>query len=221
MGKPPIWIVTGKLNFENLFDGDIDYISGWKCIVENWLLEPAHHISNTRSGTRATDRGISLLMLVLAFFEPLGSILSGKSSDGASEKTFVKGFDYFCNWLRENGEDFKIEPNLVYKFARCGLMHSFTMQGGQIFIDAIGVGKTSMCEHNFVMKHTKPKSGGISGPEKIYLIDPWRLLPQVERFCDIFCDRLRKSKDENTDLYLNFKKTFERTIVDPGKVYFS
>lgn len=219
MSEPPIWIVKDKLNFKDLIDREDHYISGWACIIENWLLEPAQHLGG--NGNRVTDRGISMLMLLLSFFEPLGSILSGKDSDGASKSTFVSGFEYFSQWLKQRGSDFEIDAAIVFSFARCGLMHSFTMQGGQIFIDAFGVGKTSMGKRDFAMKHTTKKPAGVSESSCIYLIDPWRLLVEVKDFCGDFCKKLESSKEDGTELYANFKKTFERTIVDPGKVYLS
>lgn len=219
MKNHPIWIVSKKLAFDDLIGKEDNYISGWKCVIDSWMLEPAYHMANNEK--RVTDRGISMLMLLISFFEPIGAILSGESSDGSSKNSFIAGFKYFKHWLKDKGEECEIDEDLVYAFARCGLMHSFTMQGGQIFVDAFGVGKTSMGKYDYRMRHSKKKSGEPSNHEVIYLIDPWRLLPQIEDFCTDFCIRLEDSKASGTGLYSNFRRTFERTIVNPGIVYSS
>ncbi len=72
-----MWIVSGKLNFEKLINNRDQYVKGWHLIVENWMLEPASQMAG--SGSRVTDRGIAMLLLLLSFFEPLGTILNGSA----------------------------------------------------------------------------------------------------------------------------------------------
>jgi hypothetical protein len=169
-------------------------------------------------------------MMELAFFEPLGSILTGKKSDGRSRETFAKGLKEFANWLVAKGSigacenaileagTVKGEVNVVYSFARCGLMHNMTMQGGQIFIDALGIGKYCVTDYRYKIRFQE-KNETIRGGEKILLIDPWRLLLEMECFLSWFVEKLNNEGPE-TELYKNFEKTFERMIVNPGKTYF-
>src|ERR1700733_4848133 len=94
----PIWIVEGKLDFHDIIDNEPSFIAAWANIVTHWIFEPARHLC---SGEKVTDRGIALLTLELAFFEPFGSILSGKDSKNVSHKTFSVGLKRFADWLFE------------------------------------------------------------------------------------------------------------------------
>jgi hypothetical protein len=126
----PIWIVENEIDFHDLIDNETSYITAWVNIVKHWLFEPAGHLT---TGKNVTDRGIALMTLELAFFEPFGSILTGEDSNKTSQVTFSKGLKQFANWLRKKDligeieknilsvEGTKNKPNLVYAFARCGL----------------------------------------------------------------------------------------------------
>lgn len=224
--SPPIWIVEGKLSFQDLIGKESAYVNAWATIVEHWVFEPARHLAQH---PKVIDRGMSLLMLELAFFEPFGSILTGETSNRASQAKFSAGLKRFAEWLTEKGLIGEVEadivsvigtekaPNLVYSFARCGLMHSGTMNGGRIFVDALGVGRYSITDFNYLMP-SRSKDGSTLSDDTIILLDPWRLLPQLQAFVKDFRTRLSESK--STDLlYINFKQTFERSFVQPGKIY--
>lgn len=229
---PPIWIVEGPngklLDFNDLINKEDSYIDAWATIIHFWIFEPARQLS---VGGKVTDRGIALLTLELAFFEPFGSILTGKDSDGASHKTFSEGLKRFSNWLLAcnliGDSEHKIlsvvgtksTPNMVYSYARCGLMHKMTMQGGHIFIDARETGKYAITDHSYKII-SRPKNGPIEPSRNVFLIDPWRLLPLLEEFTTHFKNELYQSKLEKCDLYENFKRTFEGSFVAPGKAYF-
>lgn len=222
----PIWIVDGKLDFRDIVDNESSYIAAWATIVEHWLFEPARHLA---SGNKVSDRGIALLTLELAFFEPFGSVLTGKASNDASHSTFSVGLKRFADWLSEKNfigtiektilsvEGTKITPNLVYSFARCGLMHNMTMKGGRIFIDARKSGRYSITDYKYSIP-SQARDGLIENAETILLIDPWRLLPQLVDFLGDFVKELDGS-DTNSEFYQNFKKIFERMFVAPGKIY--
>jgi len=224
----PIWISKGgNLSFQSLLRDKGTYIEAWHTIVTHWMFEPCRHLAGDR---QTTDRGIALLMMELAFFEPFGSILTGEDSSNASRKTFSKGLKKFADWLSSRGSigenerailgagADKEEVNVVYSFARCGLMHNFTMQGGQIFIDALGIGKYSITDYEYELRF-QDRKGLIQAGEKILLIDPWRLLPEMEEFLIWFVTELRSSGN-GSEIYQNFERTFERVIVTPGKIYF-
>lgn len=230
--SPPIWIVKGPegglLDFMDVIDNEDAYINAWVTIINFWNFEPVRRLTAER---KVTDRGIAILTLELAFFEPFGSILTGIDSDGQSQRIFSEGLRYFSNWMLENDligdEENKIlsvigtgaAPNVVYSYARCGLMHKMTMQGGHVFIDAYGVGRYAITDHAYEIASQSKR--GTSEPDRnVFLIDPWRLLPIMERFLEDFKNNLLQSKQEGSDLYNNFKRTFERTIVAPGKTYF-
>jgi hypothetical protein len=223
----PIWIVDGKLDFHDIIGHEPSYIEAWATIVAHWIFEPAQHLS---SGEKVTDRGIALLTLELCFFEPFGCILTGEDSDNASQKTFCEGLKRFSDWLfrkRLIGDREKDilnvigttnAPNVVYAYARCGLMHKMTMQGGRIFVDARAIGRYSITNYKYKLASLR-KDGSVEIGENILLIDPWRLLPQLKDFLKDFKAELCGSYP-NGELYQRFKKTFERVIVAPGKIYF-
>ncbi|MCP1232062.1 hypothetical protein [Acetobacter indonesiensis] len=227
----PIWIVRGPngnmLDFTDVIDKEDNYIQSWATIIKFWNFEPVKLLTQ---GERVTDRGIAILTLELAFFEPFGSILTGQDSDGKSQKTFSEGLKYFSNWLFSKeliGEKecdilsvigTSSSPNIVYSYARCGLMHKMTMQGSNVFVDAFGIGDYAITDFNYKIK-SQNKNGSLEPSKNIFLIDPWRLLPLLEQFMDFFVEELIKSKQNGDDLYINFKNTFERTIVGPGKTY--
>lgn len=227
MPNPPIWVVQDKVNFRDLFGREDRYISAWHDIVEHWLFEPARHLSG---GEKVVDRGISLLMLELAFFEPFGSIITGEDSNKKSGSTFATGLRRFVEWLylkEEIGRKEKgilsaagtgSDPNLLYSFARCGLMHQMTMRGGTVFVDALESGKYSMTVHNYQIA-SQGKGGAFEDKRNVFLVDPWRLLPQLEAFLAHFVKELLAASPDS-ELFQNFKRTFERTIIEPGKVYF-
>ena len=190
--------------------------------MKHWLFEPVRHLAEVKS---ESDRGISLLMLELAFFEPLGSILLGKESDGNVSMHFVKGLSYFAEWMYDKQyikKDVETilrteKDNLLYKLARCGLMHQFTMKGGNVFVSTIGGDSMSVLDYKM---QCSPISGRVNDRqyENLFLVNPWKLLPQLEKFLDDFVKKLDDAYPKDK-LYKNFKKTFERTIVEPGKVY--
>jgi hypothetical protein len=224
----PIWISKGgNLSFQDVLQGKTSYIDAWSTIVTHWMFEPCRLLARDR---KTTDRGMALLMLELAFFEPLGSIITGSDSTQGSRKTFAKGLRQFAAWLADQnsiGETEKSileagcdkeEPNVVYTFARCGLMHNMTMKGGQIFIDALGVGNYSVTDYEYQIRSIA-KNGTLHEGDRILLIDPWRLLIQMGHFLEWFVEKLRDAGPES-DLYKNFAATFEQMIVRPGRVYF-
>ena len=217
--SPPIWIVENKLSFQDIIDNECGYIDAWETIVRSWIFEPAGHLA---SGKKVTDRGIALLTLELAFFEPFGSILTGEDSDGKSQKTFSKGTERFADWLFEKDLIGKSEkktlsvigtnkiPNIVYSFARCGLMHKMTMKGGRIFIDARTTGPYAISEYRYPIP-SQAEDGSIKKGENILLIDPWRLLPQLERFLSCFVGELHGAGREDNQ-YRKFKSTFRTHV---------
>ena len=97
-------------------------------------------------------------------------------------------------------------------------MHNMTMKGGQIFIDALGIGEYSVTDYQYQMRFLDNNKILIEG-DRILLIDPWRLLMEMEKFLDFFVEKLRSSGTKS-DFYQKFVTTFERMIVKPGKVYF-
>ena len=223
---PPIWIVDRKLSFQDIIGKESAYADAWATIVDHWIFEPARHLAQ---GSKVIDRGMALLTLELAFFEPFGAILTGEGSVGASQRTFSIGLKRFAEWLATQhligDEELYIlsiigtnsAPNLVYSFARCGLMHSGTMQGGRIFVDALNSGEYSITDFKFPIP-SRAKDGSIAPANTIILFDPWRLLPQLQMFVEDFRTELCRS-DTKDSLYKNFKKTFEQTFVEPGKIY--
>ena len=165
----PIWIplkVATLLSRTVLRDKGT-YVDAWSTIVTHWMFEPCRHLARDR---QTTDRGMALLMMELAFFEPFGSLLTGGNSNGESHKTFAKGLKEFADWLFNEGligESEKAilgagaekkETNVVYSLARCGLMHNLTMKGGQIFIDACGVGRYCVTDYEYEIRY-KDRNG--------------------------------------------------------------
>ncbi|MCP1249894.1 hypothetical protein [Gluconobacter oxydans] len=228
----PIWVSKGgNLSFQDILESETKYIDAWATIVKHWIFEPCRHLALNRN---TTDRGMALLMLELAFFEPLGSIITGQESTGNSRKMFATGLKEFASWLRNKdihereligeveqnilcaGADTD-QANAIFSFARCGLMHSMTMQGGQIFIDALGIGKFSITDYKYAISSLS-KKGEVIDSETILLIDPWRLLIQMEEFTEFFVNKLR-SAGNDSQAYRKFVTTFERIIIRPGKVY--
>ncbi|HYD99148.1 MAG TPA: hypothetical protein VEH84_07180 [Alphaproteobacteria bacterium] len=226
MMKPPIWIVKDKVNFRDIISDENKYVTAWFDIVKHLLIEPARRLADPE---KVTDRGIALLTLELSFFEPFGSIITGESSEGASQRTFSIGLKEFAEWAKTKGfiGDKELEilsvigtgsnPNVLYSFGRCGLMHSMTMKGGFVFIDAVQTGKYSITDLRYNIAY---KNGNnIAETDSILLVDPWRLLNQIEMFVEDFQSKLRQTPRSDVQ-YINFKKTFERSFVDPGKAYF-
>ena len=79
--------ITKDLNFQDVLRDRGTYIDAWSTIVTRWMFEPCRHLARDR---QTTDRGMALLMLELAFFEPFGSLLTGWDSTRESGKTFAK-----------------------------------------------------------------------------------------------------------------------------------
>ena len=221
--SPPIWIVDRKLSFQDIIGKESAYADAWATIVDHWIFEPAQHLAQD---SKVIDRGMALLTLELAFFEPFGSILTGEGSGGASQRTFSIGLKRFAEWLATQhligDEELDIlsiigtnsVPNLVYSFARCGLMHSGTMQGGQIFVDALNSGKYSITDSEFPIP-SRAKDESIAPADTIILIDPWRLLSRPQVFLKGFRTESCRSATKDS-LYKNFKSLTQKLTSGPA-----
>jgi hypothetical protein len=95
-----------------------DRIKGWFLDIAEKLLE---------SGNDADEfhpHDFAVLAILALYFEMIGQYMSGRSSDGASQKTFCEGIDWvFPRQYREE------QRKKLYKSLRCSLYHNGLTRG--------------------------------------------------------------------------------------------
>lgn len=191
--------ITSDISFADLKTGKVNRIDAYHSIIKKWLIQPARNIAD--SYTNETDHGMALLGIELMFFEPQGQFLTGESSQGQSKYTFCEAFNDFKlylanqNYLEQKNENIPAES--FYKWARCGLFHSFRL-ADKLLIDAIDY-TTHCMEKNEIY-------GG-------WLVDPWKLLPAIENYINNY---VKESKDGSDEYSIEkFHDTFNRLVYNP------
>lgn len=178
--------------------------------VREWIFRPARTLADLRSlNPRDTDHGIALLSLLLLFFEPHGQYVTGQDSSGHSREVFGEGFLRFRQWLEKRPAApqnlDQLHPDTVYKFARCGLLHSAQVKG-EFLVDAV-----DFC--SFPIERNRWFGTG-------WLINPWLLLPEMEKYFDEYAAALSKpSHKKDKVLCANFAATYSRLVDDVLKSY--
>lgn len=196
MGQGPFYI-TSKVSFEDVFSDQISWPQVYRNQVRSWLFEPAYKLTSNR------DHWMSLLTLLLVFFEPHGQYLGGNSSKNRSMATFKTGFKPFLSFLQNRQlvhPDFTAENiEKLYVWARCGLMHSMTMEA-DILVDAFG-----LSDHII----------GRFANQRFWLVQPVEMLVELEEYFENYIRDLEAPGNE--DKLVPFNKTFDRLVLTPGR----
>jgi hypothetical protein len=197
--------ITGNVTFAHLEEGRVSDIDVLDAQVKNWLLRPAAHLAamTPKIGERY-EHGMSLFALELMFFEPHGQYLGGTDSQGQSGKMFLLAFERFRAWLvsqKRVETDFgEAQAKNVRDWARNGLFHSGQIKDG-LLVD---------------IRHMSKGPFYKNPVRKGWLVDPWQLLQDMNKYFDDYIRTLRNpSTAEDHQLIVNFKKTFRRLITAP------
>ena len=192
------WI-TQEMDFADILNGNLEHPEVYQKQLAAWIFSPAQKLSSKKDGT---DSGIALLSLLLMVFEPHGQYLTGEESNGQSKIKFREGFRSFTNSSQARK---KIQTHIsdetideLYKWARCGLMHSLTMDT-RLLIDTRRTGQ-------ILSKHPS---------WDFWLIDPWEMLPSLQDYIGSYVARLKQQPSSVSRQ--KFNKTFERLVIEPGK----
>jgi hypothetical protein len=190
--------LTSGVALEDILSKRIRYEDAFKEQCQEWIIKPCKQLALVKKDN--TNFGMAIWLILLSFFEAHGQYLSGKSSDGQSSVFFQNGFNAFKGYLVEKYPQINLnqmDTAELYKFVRCGLFHSGVMHK-KFLIDCAGVAQQSF-EPNTL------HSG--------WLINPWLLIDDLEEYVNHYLNQI----SQNMDMENNFKKTFERLVVDPMK----
>lgn len=192
--------VIRDISFVEIRDGKMEKIDVYKEQVKNWIILPTKVLASGRP--RNTDYGMTILATLLLFFEPHGQYLEGKSSNRRSAELFTMAFNQFINFGVEHeliGRDVKnLDAKKVYKWARCGLFHTYTLRG-DLLVDAINI-TTTPIERNRIVENT-------------WLINPWLLIDVLGSYLDEYVEKIKNNR--SSKLASNFNRTFNRLVYDP------
>lgn len=179
--------------------GRVSPILAYQQQVEAWLLQPAAKLAASRKKGE-TDQGIALFALELMFFEPHAQYLLGKTSDRASQRFFCQAFTEFLTFTANIGHPAPdgVTPTMFYRWARCGLFHSATLDE-ELLVDAVGFTR-KWVERN-------PIHGG-------WLVNPWHLLPLIQQYLTHYVQSVQSAAPD-AEVVQNFTKTFDRLIAEP------
>lgn len=196
--------ITKNLSFDDLLSGSIVPVDAYRTQVRDWILSPARRLSE--SYPEDTDHGMALLALELMFFEPHGQFLEGKYEKGRSKHYFCTAFERFRQFLRGRSmstvDTDGLRTESIYKWARCGLFHS-TLLANELLVDALQFGETSLSKNPII-------AGG-------WLIDPWRMLVELEDYVDSYVSEVRANRD--SAIATNFESTFKKLLREPAESF--
>jgi hypothetical protein len=179
----------------------IDVFEDW---MTGWLLRHADALCDDRYVFRK-DAGFAVLMIATAYFEPIESYHTGRSSEGKSKTFFRRGFLRVFGGLpatlKERGyaDADGVAKKLVdeiYDHIRCGLFH----EGGPKYKVMI---REDTAPVNAMLEATDGDVGSI-------VIDPRRFLAEVQHHLGVYIAQLRDASQ--TNLRQNFELFFDRRI---------
>jgi len=166
--------------------------------MTGWLLRHAHALCDDKYVFRR-DAGFAVLMIATAYFEPIESYHTGRSSEGKSKTFFRRGFLRVFGGLpatlKERGyaDADGVAKKLVdeiYDHIRCGLFHEVMIREDTAPVNAM-------------LEATDGDVGSI-------VIDPRRFLAEVQHHLGVYIAQLRDASQ--TNLRQNFELFFDRRI---------
>jgi hypothetical protein len=158
-----------------------DKIDVFEDQVLGWLVTPAKMMGTSQHS------GFALLAVALAYFEPLGQFLEGKS--GKSGAQFTLGVKAVFPAMA--GAD-PILFSELYDQLRCGMFHRGITKG------KVRVARGTQYPLAIVRSATQVTE---------ITVDPWRLLAAVELHVKEYANQLRNRS--NTALRQNFERWFD------------
>jgi len=179
----------------------IDVFEDW---MTGWLLRHAHALCDDAYVFRK-DAGFAVLMIATAYFEPIESYYTGRSSDHNSKQFFRCGFlrvfSGLTATLTQRGyvDAEGVAKKLVdeiYDHMRCGLFH----EGGAKYKLLI---REDTAPLNAMLQTNTGDVGSI-------VIDPRRFLAEIQHHLSGYVAQLRDASE--TDLRKNFELFFDRRI---------
>ena len=214
--KADLIYITSQITFRDVQQGypKHEVLNGE---LQEWLFRPARILAESSAGNfSAMGTGMALLVLELMFFEHHGQYLTGKNSDAkasvdtkiSSSRAFCIGFAAFRDYLVECrgqcADLLDVDPKHLYKLARCGLFHSFSLRW-EFLVDARQ--QSASFERN-----PMPAVGG-------WLINPWQLLDDLQSYASEYVCALADEAHPwwapdythaGGCLYEHFERTFDR-----------
>jgi hypothetical protein len=163
-----------------------DKIDVFEDQILGWLVEPAKLMADSQHS------GFATLAIALAYFEPLGQFLEGKSA--GSHAQFSLGLKEVFPELS------KVDPALcseLYNQLRCGMFHR-----------GITKGKVRIARgQDFPVVLAGPSANSVSH----IVVDPWLLLQAVEAHVCKFSAQLRNAT--NVQMRSNFENWFSARAI--------
>lgn len=192
--------ITDGITFQDLKEGKISKIEIYERQINNWFIKSAEILYESSKIPNNYELEISLLTLLITFFESHGQYLLGDSSSRqGSRKVFEHGFKVFLEYLvkiRNHSEQIydKVDINKFYTLVRCGLLHNSYINTGEIsfLIDRYKMDKTHVLYPNRVIIGN-------------WLINTENLLKEIKGYLKYYINLV----ENNDEIRIKFENMFD------------
>ncbi|ETT67661.1 hypothetical protein MHI43_13025 [Paenibacillus sp. FSL H8-0457] len=193
--------ITEGITFKDLKEGKVKKTEIYIKQMRNWFIKPARLLLENSSKPGNYDQELSILTILITFFESHGQYLLGASSQGGSSRVFQSGFNAFIEYLvsekkHDKEKYINLDRRVFYSLVRCGLLHN-----GYIMNDSV----------SFFIDRYKLDKVHIIYPNPI-IIDSWlintsNMLDCIENYLDHYY-YLIETDDEYKDKFEIMFETF-------------
>ena len=123
--------------------------------MRNWFIKPARLLLENSSKLGNYDQVLSILTILITFFESHRQYLLGASSQGGSSRVFQSGFNAFIEYLvsekkHDKEKYINLDRRVFYSLVRCGLLHNGFIMNDSVsfFIDRYKLDKVHIIYPN-------------------------------------------------------------------------
>lgn len=157
--KDRLIFVTEGVTFQDIRNKKITKIEVYERQMNNWFIKPAQLLADKSKEPNNYELELSLLTILITFFESHGQFLLGQSSQNSSRRVFVHGFKAYLEYLvniKNHKEEIynKLDLNKLYTLVRCGLLHNgyIKVDETSFFIDRFKLDKLHVIYPNRIIE---------------------------------------------------------------------
>lgn len=201
--KDRLIYITEGITYQDVKNDKITKIEVYEKQINNWFIKPAQLLADSSKKDHNYEMEISLLTLMITFFESHGQYLLGESSMNNSRRVFVSGFRSFLEYLiynKRHKEEYylKIDLDQLYRLVRCGLLHNGYIKANGVcfFIDKLKLDKDHVVYPNTIL-------GGS------LLINTHNMIEEIKVYLDYYIDLVHTNDKVRRKFEHMFNEFFE------------
>lgn len=187
--KDRLIYITERITFQDIKDNKISKIEVYEKQMHNWFIKPAQLLADNSKNPNNYELELSLLTLLITFFESHGQYLLGQSSRNGSKNVFIHGFkaylEYLVNFKKHKAEYYSnIDLDKFYTLVRCGLLHNgyIKTDGISFFIDKYKMDKLHVIYPNSII-------------EGSWLINTFNMLGEIKDYLTYFINYVYSNEE--------------------------